>query len=82
MERMMIMMMILRLSDRRKLMDRFIREGWRGGRGLVLRRKKTKKKKMIMKRVKVSFPDSLKQKKLSKFWIFLSFTTFTKNSPS
>lgn len=57
MERM-IMMMILRLSDRRKLMDRFIRENWRGGRGLVLRKKKTKKKVMIMKRVKVSFPDS------------------------
>lgn len=59
MERM-IMMMILRLSDRRKLMDRFIRENWRGGRGLVLRRKKTKKKKIMkrVKRVKVSFPDS------------------------
>lgn len=45
-------------------MDRFIRENWRGGRGLVLRRKTTKKKKMITKRVKVSFPDSLKQKKI------------------
>lgn len=64
-------------------MGRFIRENWRGGRGLVLRKKKTKKK-MIMRRVKVSFPDSLKPKqknKLFKFWIFL-FTSFTKNSSS
>lgn len=56
-------------------MDRFIRENWRGGRGLVLRRKKTKKKKMmIMKRAKVSFPDSLKQNEkenCSSFSIFV-----------
>lgn len=44
-------------------MDRFIRENWRDGKGLVLRRKKTKKKKKIMERAKVSFPDSLKQNK-------------------
>lgn len=80
MERM-TMMMILRLSDKRKLRGRFIRENWRGGRGLVLRRKKTKKKKMIMERVKVSFPDSLKQdKKLFKFWIFFLYY-FCQNSP-
>lgn len=63
-------------------MDRFIRENWRGGRGLVLRRGKTKKKMMIMKRVKVSFPDSSKQNKKQIVQVLdIFFTTFTKNSP-